>query len=353
MDRLHKKCLFASAAMHLLLGLTVFIGAAFVIPSRNQESLPLLDMIPAHLVDAAISGGGGNPEVTEPPAAPQASQSKSQEIFPAPEPLPVQPVAPPAQKKEPEPVKIPEPEPVKPPKNSTREKPPELEPIKDRKATPDPDPESIKRPVTTSKAAEKRAPSDSKKAAPREAKVADASEKRTEKPRVQVNTTAVKRNNNAAIEAAKAKAEAEARAHADAVARAQAARDQRVAALRSGVQNIKGGLSSGTSVEMPGPGGEAYANYGQVIGSIYTKAWIAPETAAEDSSTVRAQVVVSRDGKVVSTKVLSRSGNAALDKSVQAVLNRIRQLPPFPAGATEPERTFFINFNLKSKTHIG
>jgi hypothetical protein len=34
---------------------------------------------------------------------------------------------------------------------------------------------------------------------------------------------------------------------------------------------------------------------------------------------------------------------------VQKTLDRVQQIAPFPDGATEKERTYIINFNLKAK----
>jgi TonB family protein len=96
MNRLQKKCLMASAGLHLLLLLILFVGPAFL-PSSSRLDLPTLNFIPVKTVDALMSGGG-NPNGRPPAPAP------------APLPPPPPPVARPAVDKTPpaEPRKEPE-----------------------------------------------------------------------------------------------------------------------------------------------------------------------------------------------------------------------------------------------------
>jgi hypothetical protein len=42
-----------------------------------------------------------------------------------------------------------------------------------------------------------------------------------------------------------------------------------------------------------------------------------------------------------------------VDASVQRTLDRVKFIAPFPEGATEKERTYIINFNLKAKRMLG
>ena len=104
---------------------------------------------------------------------------------------------------------------------------------------------------------------------------------------------------------------------------------------------------------MLGPGGEAYANYSQVVKSIYDRAWIDPEEVTDEQATVQVKLVVYRDGTIKSDWIVNRSGIPALDKSVQSALDRVREVPRFPEGAKESERVFIINFNLKAKRLTG
>ncbi|HTL56323.1 MAG TPA: TonB family protein [Candidatus Limnocylindrales bacterium] len=121
MDRLQKKCAIGSAGGHLLLGVVLFVGPAFLssAPTKPDDS-QILDIVPSILVDAAISGGG-NPKGARPPAA-----------------LPQPPTPPPEQPQpKPEPVKVQEPDP---PKDKAKTNQPEPEPdsleLKDAKKKP-------------------------------------------------------------------------------------------------------------------------------------------------------------------------------------------------------------------------
>jgi len=64
-------------------------------------------------------------------------------------------------------------------------------------------------------------------------------------------------------------------------------------------------------------------------------------------------VVISRDGTVVSARIIQPSGNAVLDKSVERAMLRVPTVPPFPEGAKDNERIYQINYNLKAKRSIG
>jgi TonB family protein len=59
--------------------------------------------------------------------------------------------------------------------------------------------------------------------------------------------------------------------------------------------------------------------------------------------------VIRKDGRVSQARIIKRSGVASLDRSVQEALDRVREVVPFEAGATEDSRTYTIGFNLRSK----
>jgi TonB family protein len=111
---------------------------------------------------------------------------------------------------------------------------------------------------------------------------------------------------------------------------------------------IGAGISSGTSIEAFGPGGEATADYAQFVEFFYRRAWSQPAEVDDDLATVKATVVIRRDGTVESFRITKRSGNATLDNSVQRLEN-LRSVEPFPEGARDERRTFVLNFNLKAE----
>jgi TonB family protein len=295
MNRVQKKCLVASLALHALLCVILLVGPAFLTSNQKTGDQPTLQVIPAKIVDSLFSGGG-NPKAN-PPAAQKV-------LEPAP---PVQP---------------------------TETRPP----------VPTPKPPQIKE-----QAVEDRQPVVEKPA--------------PQKPAIKVNTTVVKRTSEKdKEEKARTEAEAKASLQAEAKARAKAEADARrraaqqlEARLNGTFESLSKNLSSGTTIEPLGPGGEAYADYGQVVKSYYDQAWIDPEDVSEDSATVKVKVVIRRDGTVILDSIQKRSGVPALDKSVQNALDRVRLrgLPPFPEGAKESQRIYIIEFNLKAKRLIG
>lgn len=327
MNRLQSKCLVASALTHSLLFSVLVLAPAFLSPHNPADDLPPLEMIPANLLltDEPFQGGGGNPSIKEPakPLAPPPAQAKIEPAPPAPVPKLVVP----------EPAAPPEPAHTKPSKPE-----PEPEPPK-----PTRDPDDVPEKVVAKSAKPPKSTPPPKAPAPK-------------KP-VQVNLALAKRGNSDS--SAKAKAEAEAAAQA---AEAKAVADRRAQILgerrdllASTVRGLAGSLSStGMAVEMPGPGGEAYANYRQFVKSVYNFAWVAPEDISDDSASVIVRVIIARDGTIKRSEITSRSGIPVLDKSVQNTLNRVRTIGhPFPEGAKEDEREFRLNFNLKSKRSAG
>lgn len=304
MNRLQRKCLAASLALHALLCVILLVGPAFLSSNKKGMDQPTLEVIPARIVDSLFSGGG-NPKGQPPAAQPS--------------------VEPPA------PVQRPEP------------RPPE----------PTPKPPQIKEQVV-----EKKQPAV-------ETKPARETVEKAPKPEIKVSTTIVKRASEKDKEdKARADADAKAKARAEAKARAKAEADARrrtaqqlEARLSGAYESLSKNLSSGTTIEPigPGGGGEPYADYGQVVKSYYDQAWIDPDEVSEDAATVRVKVVIRRDGTVIADPITQRSGIPALDKSVQNALDRVRVkgLPPFPEGAKESQRIYIINFNLKAKRFVG
>jgi colicin import membrane protein len=293
MNRLQKKCAIASASFHLLLLLILFVGPAFLSSGNKADNLPVVDFIPAKLIDAPFAGGG-NPDVKPPPAAPTP---------PAP--------APPA----PAPT-VSTPPPPTPPPPTPLPRIEKTEPVKDIK----PNPEAL------------------------ETKADNKTSKR------QISTNLVIRTRDAkfiAKQAQQEQADAEAQALAD-------ARRNAVKQIGRAVSGLRGDLSSSTKIESldsygPGGGGETYASYAAFVKAKYDQAWIVPDDATSDSALVKVTVTIASDGTVISARVTQPSGDAKVDASVQRTLQRVTFIAPFPDGAKEKERTYIINFDLKAK----
>ncbi|MGB8369993.1 MAG: energy transducer TonB [Limisphaerales bacterium] len=262
MNRLQKKCVIATAGVHLLLIVILFVGPAFFYSKPKADDLPVLDVIPANLIDAAFNSGVAN--ATPPPPAPVA--------------LP-----------QPPPQKVEKTEPVKPPDKLS--------------------PDSLKPVEKTSK---------------------------TEPRKVQISTQLVTRaapKNSPTVD--------------------NSQQQQRLAqASRSALRNLKNNLTPGTTIDMPGNSSVAYANYATVVKSVYEQAWILPNEVADDANT-KVSVTIANDGTVISARIVTPSGDAGLDASVQRTLERVKFIAPFPEGATEKERTYIINFNPQVKRLLG
>lgn len=126
-------------------------------------------------------------------------------------------------------------------------------------------------------------------------------------------------------------------------------------AARKVAQALREGLSSSTTVEMPGPGGGGvpYANFLDAVRKAYSDAWIVPDGVTDDEATATARVTIARDGTVLSAKIIRQSGNALADASVEATLRRVTFAAPLPDNAKESQRTVNIKFNVKAKRGLG
>lgn len=319
MERVQKKCLIASVLSHSALVVILIIAPAFVKvdkPPIPQPPIPLI-LIPSKVIDGITHGGGGSPAVQPPQPQPPVQQPPKVEQ------------------------RQPEPEPPKPA--------PEVV----RKPAPEPP-----RHVEEAPKVEKPRPVETAKPAPAKPKPVKVVEKpKPTKPKIEVNLDTVVKNNVAKDDRRKKQREEEKRRQEEIkrAAKQQAAWQAKVADVTSStVKRLQTGLSSSTSVEMPGPGGEAFVNYAQWVKEIYERNWLGTDTIPSTEATVKVEVVVSRNGSVVSSRIVRKSGNTLLDRSVQGALNRVRSINyPFPDGARENTRTFIINFDLASKRYTG
>ncbi|HEX5400023.1 MAG TPA: TonB family protein [Verrucomicrobiae bacterium] len=123
MNRLQRKCVIATAGIHLLLLTILIVGPAFYNPKSKTEESHVLDMISPNVIDAALNSGvrdatppASAPAVTLPPPQPAPPTPVVHPTPPPPKPEPV--VTPtPAPKVEktsrPEPRPEPKPEPAR------------------------------------------------------------------------------------------------------------------------------------------------------------------------------------------------------------------------------------------------
>jgi TonB family protein len=96
-----------------------------------------------------------------------------------------------------------------------------------------------------------------------------------------------------------------------------------------------------------------YANWRSAIKTIYEQAWLLPDGVVNDDATASASITVAKDGMVLTSFISNPSGDAVVDRSVQAALARVRNTPPLPDTATESKRTIIIKFSVRAKRALG
>ena len=112
------------------------------------------------------------------------------------------------------------------------------------------------------------------------------------------------------------------------------------------VKNLRNQLSAGIKVNVSGANAAAFTSYAQYVVSVYRRTWepLIPKTLARSRVAV-VSVTVDRTGKVLSARVVRKTADAALDRSVQSALDRVRSIgKPFPSGSNDSKRTFTLDF---------
>jgi TonB family protein len=313
MRGLQRKCFVGSIVLHGLLLLLVVVGSAFI-PKSPPPPPPAFELFDAQaiLLDQPNIVSGGNPNATAPPIAapptvapaPQAVTAPPEQVKPATK----LPDPPKETARQPEPKVQPEPEPVKP----------------EKLKKPDPDAFDLSKAVT---------------------KTPQTRSDKTEKiDKEKASTFDLSKAEKKTIKPAKEASDGEENARADKEKKLAMARAE---AISGALKSVHGGLSKGgTSYDIPGPGGAAYASYDLYLKKLYETAWIPPQAGRGNEPAVEVELVIARDGTVLSRRVIKASGRRELDNSVNTVLRRITKARPLPEGSTDAKRTFRINFNL-------
>ena len=97
---------------------------------------------------------------------------------------------------------------------------------------------------------------------------------------------------------------------------------------------------------MSGSNRAAFATYAQHVVAVYRRAWqpLIPKNLAR-ARIAEVSVTISRDGRVITARIIRRTGDAALDKSVQRALDKVRSVgKSFPSGSRDAKRTFILDF---------
>jgi TonB family protein len=289
MNRLQKKCFIATVGLHLLLIVILFVGPAFFYSKPKPDDSQVLDVIPDTTIQDVLNSGK---KAAQPPAPTPI-------VTPPPQPT----VTPPQVQPQP----TPPPQPATPAPSIVQR----MEDIFKPTPMPNPDTKIVEKP---------------------------------EKPKpheIKPNMETIKRT---AIKSSPSQTTSD---------KAQREQQQRADAIQRAIRNLKSNFTSATTVDMPGTSSVSYASYASIIKSIYTQAWTPPDNAANDEANTKVSVTVSSDGTVVESHIIGASGDSSVDGSVQRTLDRVTFIAPFPDGASEKQKTFIINFNLKAKRMLG
>ena len=281
MTRLLKKCIFLSIGLHVLVAALLIAAAAFFI-TKPEKVPPTLSMIAPEVLDNLLN--------------PQTAPAVQTRVTPTPP-------QPPVQRN-----RTPEPPTPRPPKKVT----PVPTPTPPKKVTPKPSP---KKAVPTKKAS--RPP----KSTPT-----------NKRPSIKISSNTKTVNGGGST------------------SRPLVAPAKRPSVNTEGlgktVQNLRTQLSAGIKVNVSGANATAFTSYAQYVVSVYRRTWepLIPKTLARSRVAV-VSVTIDRTGKVLSARVVRKTGDAALDRSVQSALDRVRSIgKPFPSGSNDSKRTFTLDF---------
>jgi TonB family protein len=132
-------------------------------------------------------------------------------------------------------------------------------------------------------------------------------------------------------------------------------RRKSAAAIALATANLNNGLSGRTSVrDGDGDGrgsGPAYANFLQLVKSVYTRMWDVPD-GASDGAIISVSVTIARNGDVVRSSITHRSGDSIADASVELLLDRVQHVAPLPEDSKDDQRTVHIDFSVKAAKRL-
>lgn len=284
MNRLKKKCVIGTVGIHLLLLTILLVGPAFFNQQPKTDNNQILDVIPANLVDAAVNSGV---QGAKPPPPTPATQPPTQQLF-----------GPPKAIQPPAPAPAPTPAPVPAPSLLDR---------MEKYFTP-------QKPVPT--------------VTPDLTHMEKADSRPKTHTDIKIDLHKVTRT--------------EAQRNSSPTDNAREARE-----INSTLRSLSHDLSSATKIDMPGNATAAYANYATVVKSVYERMLLTmlPSEISRNNENTRVTVTIANDGTVVSSHIISRSGDPVWDDVVQRTLDQVTFVQAFPEGATEKERTYTINFN--------
>ena len=119
----------------------------------------------------------------------------------------------------------------------------------------------------------------------------------------------------------------------------------------SNIKSSRNNLSSAIKVNVTGSNAAAFTTYSQYVVGVYKRTWNPLIPSGVTSTRVAVvSVTVSRTGRVISARITRKSGDAALDRSVQRALDRVKSIgKPFPSGSSDQQRTFTLDFTPRMR----
>ncbi len=112
------------------------------------------------------------------------------------------------------------------------------------------------------------------------------------------------------------------------------------------IKNLRTQLSAAINVNVTGANKAAFTSYANFVVGVYRRTWepLIPSGLAR-SRIAKVSVIIRRDGRVLSAKITNKTGDAALDRSVQHALDSVKRIgKPFPSGSKDSKRTFMLDF---------
>jgi len=109
-----------------------------------------------------------------------------------------------------------------------------------------------------------------------------------------------------------------------------------------------GGVEGGKEGGVVGGSGSGLSEvYAEIVGLIIKKNWRYPSFAGDENLIVTVEIVVDKDGKIISSKIFESSGNPDLDNST---LRAVRETEYVTQPSTKRDHVLRINFNSQDLT---
>ncbi len=122
------------------------------------------------------------------------------------------------------------------------------------------------------------------------------------------------------------------------------------ASVKAGPGSSSGSGSNGFGAGPGGSGGplSPISAFHLRVKEVYFSEWQQPHGLVESGSKyrVRVEIVIGRQGDIVSARVVAKSGNAEMDRSVQEAVSRVSQVEPLPTGVGGATYAILLNFDI-------